>query len=190
MRLCNRRSSIPYVTTTNASGQDREGQCKEWLAVCQYTTNNNRIQRCSSRFFTVSLLRREPSPTRTIRCSSLRHEPSPTRKLKWSERNRVQITCNTSSAYHVQLVVLSAAWYEGTAQLLSLAEFKFEFYLIGWIINHEGGEETGVPREDPLLRASELWLGETARLIYSFYLSVAARKLVIGSVSQIHCVCW
>ena len=52
--------------------------------------NNNRIQRRYSRFFffTVSSQRRELSPTRT---------------LKWPRRNRVQITCNTSSAYHVQV---------------------------------------------------------------------------------------
>ena len=31
---------------------------------------------------------------------------------------------NTSSAYHVQHVVLRAMWYEGTAQLLSLTELK------------------------------------------------------------------
>ena len=30
-------------------------------------------------------------------------ELSPTRTLKWPGRNRVQITCNTSSAYHVQV---------------------------------------------------------------------------------------
>ena len=71
--------------------------------------NNNRIQRHKSRFFTVSSLRREPSPART---------------LKWPGRNRVQITCNTSSAYHVQHVVLRAKWYERTAQLLLLTEFK------------------------------------------------------------------
>ena len=39
-------------------------------------------------FFTISSQRRELSPTRT---------------LKWPGRNRVQITCNTSSAYHVQV---------------------------------------------------------------------------------------
>ena len=53
-----------------------------------YNNNNNRIQRRYSRFFTISSQRREPSPTRT---------------LKWPGRNRVQITCNTSSAYHVQV---------------------------------------------------------------------------------------
>ena len=85
--------------------------------------NNNRIQRRSSRFVTISSQRREPSPTRT---------------LKWPGRNRVQITRNTSSAYHVRHVVLRATWYEGTAQLLSLAELKshsFELYFIGCTIN-------------------------------------------------------
>ena len=50
--------------------------------------NNNRIQRRYSRFFTISSQRRELSPTRMI---------------KWPRRNRVQITCNTSSADHVQV---------------------------------------------------------------------------------------
>ena len=80
--------------------------------------NNNRIQRHNSRFFTIS---------------SLCHELSPTRTRKWPERNRVQIMCNTSTTY-VQHVVLRAIWYEGTAQLLSLTECKlhlFELYFIG-----------------------------------------------------------
>ena len=106
--------------------------------------NNNRIQRRYSRFFTISSQRRELSPTRT---------------LKWPRRNRVQITCNTTSAYHVQHVVLRATWYEGTAQLLSLTELKshsFELYFVGWIIKpDEGGEETRVPGENPWRRASE-----------------------------------
>ena len=63
-----------------------------------YNNNNNNnnnhhhhhhhhlIQRRNSRFFFLTI-------------SSLRREPSPTRKLKWPGRNRVQITCNTSSAY-------------------------------------------------------------------------------------------
>ena len=69
---------------------------------------------------------------------SLRGEPSPTRMLKWPGRNRVQITCNTSSAYHVQHVVLRATWYKGTAQLLCLIEFKShlsQLYFIGWTTN-------------------------------------------------------
>ena len=74
-------------------------------------------------FFTISSLRREPSSTCT---------------LKWPGRNRVQITCNTSSAYHMQHVVLRVTWYKGTAQLLSLTESKsllFQLYFIGWTIN-------------------------------------------------------
>ena len=50
--------------------------------------NNNRIQRRYSRLFTISSQRRKPSPTRT---------------LKWPGHNRVQITCNTLSVYHVQV---------------------------------------------------------------------------------------
>ena len=84
--------------------------------------NKNCIQRGNSRIFTISSLLRKPSPTRM---------------LKWPGRNRVQITCNTSSAYHVQHVILRATWYEGAAQVLSLKEFKshlFERYFIGWTI--------------------------------------------------------
>ena len=48
------------------------------------SNNNNRIERRYSRFFTIFSQRWELSPTCT--------------------RNRVQITCNTSSAYHVQVL--------------------------------------------------------------------------------------
>ena len=68
-------------------------------------------------------------------------------------RNRVQITCNTSSAYHVQHV-LHATWYEGTGQLLSLTDFKSHlfdlfFILLAEPLTDERGEETGVPGENP-----------------------------------------
>ena len=56
-----------------------------------------------------------------------------------------QVARAQSCANHVQhierlsraSVMLRATWYEGTAQLLSLTEFKshlFELYLIGWTI--------------------------------------------------------
>ena len=80
---------------------------------------NNRIQRCNSRFLSVR------------GGEGLRHSEE---IVKWPKRNRVQITSNTSSAYHVQHVVLRAVWHEGTAQLLSLTDFKshlYEFYFIG-----------------------------------------------------------
>ena len=62
--------------------------CRALLPRSNNNNNNNRIQRRYSRSFTISSQRRELSPTRT---------------LKWTERNRVQITCNTSSAYFVQV---------------------------------------------------------------------------------------
>ena len=76
------------------------------------------IERYKSRFFTITLLHREPSPTCT---------------LKWPEHNHVQTTRNTSSAYHVQHVILRAKRHAGTAQQLSLTKFKshlFEFILL------------------------------------------------------------
>ena len=83
--------------------------------------NHNRIERHNSRYIcTISSL-----------CCKL--YPTPT--LKWPERSHMQITCNTSSTFHV---ALRATWYEVTAQLLSLTEFKwhlFELHFIGWTIN-------------------------------------------------------
>ena len=54
--------------------------------------DDNRTERRDSIFFSLTI-------------SSLRRELSPTRTLKWPGRNRVQITCNTSGAHHVQRVV-------------------------------------------------------------------------------------
>ena len=95
--------------------------------------NNNRIQRHNSRFF--------------FTISSLRREPSPTRMLKWPRRNRVQTTWNTSNAHHVQQVVLRVTWYEGIAQLLSITMYishLFELYSISWTINQwrSGGKRS------------------------------------------------
>ena len=87
--------------------------------------NDNRIQRRNLRFFTISSLHRQPSATPT---------------LKWPGRNHVQITCNTSSAYHMQHVVLHATWYEGTVLLLSLTEFKshlFDYILLAKPLSDE-----------------------------------------------------
>ena len=108
------------------------------------THNNNCIRRCSLRFLTISSLRRELSPTCT---------------LKRLGHNRVQIMCNTSSAYHVQHVVLRATWHEGTAQLLSLKEFKshlFELYFIACSIKPmKEGKKPEYPEKNPWRRASE-----------------------------------
>ena len=66
------------------------------------------------RFLTISLLHRELSPTRM---------------LKWPGRYHVQITCNTSSTYHMQHVDLRATWYDRTAQLLGSA-----FHIFGTVL--------------------------------------------------------
>ena len=55
----------------------------------------------------------------------------------------------------MQHVVLRATLYEGTAQLLSLTEFKshlLEIYLLAELLTDEGGEES---RENPWRQASE-----------------------------------
>ena len=97
--------------------------------------NNNRIQRRSSRFLTISL----------------RHQLSPTRTLKSPGRNRVQITCNTSSANHVQHVVLRATWYEGTARLLrqSLNRIYLSFILLAEPLNRWRRGENRSTRRKP-----------------------------------------
>ena len=65
------------------------------------------------------------------------------KELRWPGHNRVQITCNTLSAYHVQHVVLHAMWYKGTALLRSLTELKshlFELILLAESLTDEGAE--------------------------------------------------
>ena len=70
----------------------------QWLCKFCNNNNNNHIQRRYSRFFTISSQGRELSPTHM---------------LKWPRRNRVQITCNTSSAYHVQVSCYVAVGTKG-----------------------------------------------------------------------------
>ena len=110
-------------STVMVCDQHPRVDCLETTLPAGWALNNNPIEKRNSRFVTISSLRREPSPTCT---------------LKWPRRNRVQIMCNTESAYHVQYVPLRATWYEGTALLLSFTEFKshlFELYFVGWTIN-------------------------------------------------------
>ena len=100
--------------------------------------NNNRIQRRCSRFFTISSRRRELSPTRT---------------LKWPGRNRVQITCNTSSAYHVQV---SCYVPLGTKEQLSYSVWQswnriyLSFIFIAWTIKPMNeGRKPECPEKTP-----------------------------------------
>ena len=80
--------------------------------------NNDCIQRRSSRFFTISSLRRELPPTHTF---------------KWPERNRVQITCNTSSTYHVQRVVCHLVRRDSSLIKFDRDEIAFILELFYWL---------------------------------------------------------
>ena len=112
----------------------------------QYNNNNIRVQRCNSTNFTISSLRREPSPTRT---------------LKWFGRYHVQITyCNTSSSYHMQHieplsratchVMCHVVRRDSSAIQLDLKSHLLELYFVGWTINRwrRGGNRS--TRRKPL----------------------------------------
>ena len=70
---------------------------------------NNYTERRISRYFTISLCR----------------ELSPTRMLKWPGHDRVQITCNTSSAYHVQHVMCHVVRRDSSAIKFDRGEIAF-----------------------------------------------------------------
>ena len=94
----------------------------KWSQYNNNNNNNNRIQRRYSRFFfTISSQRRELSPTRT---------------LKWPGRNRVQITCNTPSAYHVQVSCYVPLGTKGRSAIkFDRVEIAFIWALFYWL-NH------------------------------------------------------
>ena len=106
-----------------------------------FFNNNNCIQRCSSRFFTISSLCWELSPTHT---------------LKWPKHNRVQITCNTLSTYHVQRVVCRLVRMDSSDIKFDRVEMSCILALLYWVkpLTDEEGEETGAPGENPWRRAS------------------------------------
>ena len=64
--------------------------------------------------------------------------------------NRVQITCNTSSAYHVQHTVCHLVRRYSSA--IKLKKFKSQIFgfIFNWLkpLTDEEGEETGVPGEN------------------------------------------
>ena len=67
---------------------------------------------------------------------------------------------NTSSGHHVQHVMLCATWckgYKGSAIKFDRVDIAFYLSFIFWAgpLTDEGGEETGVPGENPWRRASE-----------------------------------
>ena len=98
-------------------------------------SNNKHIERCNLKF--------------TI--SSLRLELSPTLMLKWLGCSCVQVTCNTSSTYHVQHVVCRVVQRDNSAIKFDRVEIAFVFTLFYWLkpLTDEGGDETRVPGENP-----------------------------------------
>ena len=115
--------SLPWVSVSKGCTSVFEPQNHVHINIIlsqEFNNNNNRIQRRYSRVFTIS---------------SQRHELSPTRTLKWPGRSRVQITCNTSSAYHLQVLCYVSLGTKGQlSYLLSLTKLKshlFELYFIG-----------------------------------------------------------
>ena len=83
--------------------------------------------------------------------TSLGHELSPIHALKWPGRNRLDITCNTSSTHHVQHVMNHVVQRDNSAVKFSqsLDCIYLSFILLAETINLDGGEETRVPRENP-----------------------------------------
>ena len=88
------------------------------FGICNNNNNNNRIERRNSTFFTIS---------------SLRHELSPTRTLKWPERNRVRVTCYTLSAYHVQPAVCHLVRRDSSAIKFDRVEIAIILALFYWL---------------------------------------------------------
>ena len=64
---------------------------------------------------------------------SLRRELSPTHTLKWPRNNRVKITCNTPSAYHVQRVVCHLVRRDSSAIKFDRVEIVFILALLYWL---------------------------------------------------------
>ena len=98
--------------------------------------DNDRIKRRYSRFFLQS-----------CHCAAncLQHS------LKWPERNRVQITCNTSGAHHVQHVVCHVVQRDSSAIKFDRVEIAFilAIFYRQKLLTDEGGGGRGGNRRKP-----------------------------------------
>ena len=65
--------------------------------------------------------------------------------------NRVQITCNTAGAHNAKHVVYHMVWMDSSAIQFDRVKIVFILALFCWLkqLTNEGGEGTGVPRENP-----------------------------------------
>ena len=68
-----------------------------------------------------------------VTISSLRRELSPARTLKWPGRSRVQITCSTPSAYHVEHAVCHLVRRHSSAIKFDKVEIAFILALFYWL---------------------------------------------------------
>ena len=71
--------------------------------------------------------------SRFVTISSLRCKLFPTHMLKWPRRNRVQITCNTPSAYHVQPAACHLVRRDSSAIKFDRVEISFILALFCWL---------------------------------------------------------
>ena len=82
---------------------------------------------------------------------SLRCKLSPTCTLKWQGRSYVLITCNTLGAHHMQHVMSHMVRKDRSTINFDRVEIAFILTLFYWLtpLTNEGGEETGIPGENP-----------------------------------------
>ena len=106
--------------------------------------NNSHIERRDSRF--------SQSPHCAANCLQYAQMARPKSCANHAQQ---QITCNTSSSYHVQHVVYHVVRRNSSAIKLDKIEIAFILVLFYWLkpLTNEGGEETGVPGENPRRRA-------------------------------------
>ena len=90
------------------------------LIIINNNNNNNRTERRNSRVLTISSLHRELSPARTLKWPGRNHV----------QINRVQIMCNTSSAFHMQFVVGWLLNVPATCKCISGTDLHRQFYVL------------------------------------------------------------
>ena len=78
---------------------------------------------------------------------------SPVRTFKWPGYCPVHITSNTSDTYHGQYALRYVVGRDNSAIKFDRVEIAFILALRHWLnpLTHEGGEETGKPRENLLI---------------------------------------
>ena len=133
------RGTVRYNNNNNNNNKDNNNNSSSNNN--NNNKNNDRIERRNSWFFFFTI-------------SSPRRKLSPTSTLKWPRQNYVQITCNTLDACHMQHVCLVV---QRDSDSFWQSQIVFILALLYWLkqLIDEGGDETGVHRENPWWQASE-----------------------------------